>query len=265
MHLSKIIKHLFILIFLFSNHFVLIVAQEQAGNFIPAEASYMLQSSQQIASQAVWLNKSFVSLSVENKYSLSELTNKMICAGFRIQKDLFLFRLSHFGHKKMGTFHANVGYCRELSSKFALGLQFHYFLDHAYQYRSTHSVTLDISASVRASEKLQIGFSVYNPIALRYGVTGEEMIPIAFASDIIYKIGTKSSIWLQIMKEQPGGLHAHGGINLQLKSIFLSVGAGNRHCQVAIAVPYKKFIFQFKSEYSFRLGYSPTLNTHYLY
>jgi hypothetical protein len=165
----------------------------------------------------------------------------------------------------MGELNASFGYCREFSRKFAAGLQFHYLLDHAYQYDSRHSFTVEVSASVRTSHKLQIGVAVFNPIALKYGMVGRQVIPIAFKLDIGYKIGGKCLLRLQFAKEQPGGFSCFGEVNMGIRNCILAVGAGNRNARLLLAISYKKFIFQFQSEYSFRFGYSPEMGGYYLF
>ncbi|MDL2297027.1 hypothetical protein LJC68_05990 [Bacteroidales bacterium OttesenSCG-928-B11] len=227
--------------------------------------SPFIPSSSHIFTQGIWLNKSYTSIGIENRYCLAELTDKMVCHGFRLRKDLFLFRLSHFGYSKIGCLDASFGYCREISEKFAMGLRFHYLLDHAYQYRSTHSFTVEASASLWVNNNVQIGFAVYNPIMLKYGIIGEQLIPITFKLHASYKIGKRTLLWCYLQKSQPGGFFCNAGTNLEIKNTMLSLGAGNRSCFLAFSIIYKKIIFQFRSEYSFRLGYSPVLHAHLLY
>lgn len=249
--------YLLTLLFIFSQYVLGYSSESKKPPFSTfSEKSAYFYSGSYLPAQMIWLNESFFSISVENRYCLTELTDKNLSAGVYLKGHLLLFRLAHFGYGKMGNLNFNLGYYRQFSRKFAAGLQFYYLLDHAYQYPSTHSCTIEAFGSFFLTDKLRIGLSIFNPIALKYGFTGE-LIPLVFKSEIYYKIGRNCSIWFFLIKEQPGQLLCQGGINIAIKNSLLTVSAGNRNCSLAFSLPYRKFIFQLKSEYSFRLGYSP--------
>lgn len=100
----------------------------------------------------------------ENRYFISELSNKTAQAGIVTEKVNVGLSLSHFGYSLYHEILAGLAFARNFDDKFSIGVQFNYYT--AYfsadnQYRG--ALLGQVGISVRLSSNFNLGFNTFNP------------------------------------------------------------------------------------------------------
>ena len=133
-----------------------------------------------IASTKPFESFSKISTSCSNDYLLKELTKASMTAGLLWGRHALGIHTSHYGYSKYGELTSSLAYSVKLGAKIALGIRFHYIFQHVDHYESQHSVTFDFSMYAHVSRKLSFAIELYNPARLKYGLTGNTVIPMRF-------------------------------------------------------------------------------------
>lgn len=102
--------------------------------------------------------------SVENRYLLSELSSKSVQFGLPTKLLNLGVSFNHFGYSLYHEMLLGIGFARNYSDKFALGLQFNYytaFFSASNSYRGAFLPQVGIS--VKLSNRFNLGFQSFNP------------------------------------------------------------------------------------------------------
>ena len=144
----------------------------QIATVIPSSASIAMTS---VADTHTWsafnnpailgyLDKSELGLQVENRFLLKELSTKSI--QFALPTALLNTGLSfsHFGYSLYHEMLFGVGFARNFSDKFAMGVQLNYYTAFFSASNSNHGTFLpQIGISVKLSPDFSLGFNTFNP------------------------------------------------------------------------------------------------------
>jgi len=212
-----------------------------------------------------FLNRSFISVSIQNQLFIKELMNEEISAQWIYKTNAFSVDIRHFGYSKYGEMKISAGYSKQFGNKIAIGLNFHYLLNHAIHYKAQNSFTFDLSFQAAISEKFGLGLAVYNPARLKYGIKGGQMIPIEFIYDCYYKIGKKLLLFSEIEKKIPGAFNIGFGMSYHLAPMSFSGLVSLTSCSFLISVEWHSFIFAIRTDFYYKTGISPTLDLYYLF
>jgi hypothetical protein len=232
-------------------------------NFSVIDDYRLLIGSRNIAANN-FLNTSFISVSIQNQLLIKELMNKNSSAQWKYKANAFFVEINHFGYSRYGEMKLSAGYSKRFGSKIAIGLNFHYLLHHAIHYGTENSFTFDLSFQTAISEKLGFGFVVYNPARLKYGITGEEIIPVVFIYDCYYKIGNKLLFFSEIEKKIPGVFNVGLGMTCHFSQMSITSSLSLTSLSFLISTEWHSFIFGIRTDCHYKTGISPTLNLYYL-
>ena len=111
-----------------------------------------------------YLDESELGIQFENKFLISELSTKSIQFGYSNKLMNTSISFSHFGYSLYHEMLLGVGFARNFSNKFALGVQFNYdtaFFSAYNNYRGT--LLPQVGFSAQLSPTFTIGFSTFNP------------------------------------------------------------------------------------------------------
>ena len=146
--------------------------QAQISNVIPSSVSIANAS---VADSRNWsafsnpstigyLEKAEIGIQFENRYVISELSTKSIQIGLPIKLLNAGLSFSHFGYSLYHEMMIGLGFARNFSDKFAMGVQFNYytaFFNASNSYRG--ELLPQIGLSVKLSPKFNLGFNTFNP------------------------------------------------------------------------------------------------------
>ncbi len=111
-----------------------------------------------------YADKPEVGLQFENRYLISQLSTKTV--QFELPTNFVNIGLSfsHFGYSLYHELIIGAGFARNFSDKFALGVQFNYYMAYFNPTNSYRGALLpQVGLSVNFSPVLNVGFTMFNP------------------------------------------------------------------------------------------------------
>lgn len=235
------------------------------GLYTPAQTTLhttqLCQHSSNIAAYKVLTEHSFIQCGYRANFCTKELMDKNLNIGILKGNNAFTCHLSHCGHTLFGELDLQVGYARCFGDKLAIALQGIYLMQHATHYESQHSFTVDFSIAYQISRYLLIAIDLYNPIRMKYGITGKEIIPMSFYVEVNYQRNEKLSATLFCQKTLPG--HIDIGLALGYQPTLSLIVSGNctlHKCGIGVHIPWKKLMFSIQCDWHYRISFSPESN-----
>lgn len=210
------------------------------------------------------LPAAYVHAGFRNDFGLKEMMFGEVEFDFIHQQDALLASASHYGYSRFGELKVGIGYGRRFGGKVAVALQAVYLLNHAEHYHTRHSFTVDFSAFCQISRTISLAVDLYNPIRMKYGVTGNEVIPMVFALQANYQPNEKILFALYGEKTLPGTLDA--GLKMHyhpVPNLMISGTAALSHCGIGVLIPWKQIIFSIGADWYYRVGVSTQCSLGY--
>lgn len=212
------------------------------------------------------LTSSYLHAAFRNDFCTKEMMFKELEFDFIHQQDALLTTITHYGYSNFGELAVHIGYGRRFGNKVAVALRGVYLLNHATHYAPRHSFTVDFSAYCQVSRSISLAVSLFNPIRMKYGVTGEEVIPMVFVLQADYQPNEKLLLALYGEKKLPGTLDA--GLEMYynpLPNLMVSGTAALTHCGIGVFVPWKQIIFSIEADWYYKVSVSPQCSLDYLF
>lgn len=216
------------------------------------------EQSSELAAYKALAGQSFIQCDFKTEFCTKELMNTFLNAGIVKNSNALTCLISHYGYSQFGELQLQLGYARNFGHKLGIALQGIYLMKHAAQYKIQHSLTVDLSFAYQISRNLFIAVDLYNPIRMKYGVTGDEIIPMEFHLQTCYHKNDKISATLFCKKTLPG--HLDLGLELgyrPLSFLIISGNCTNRKCGIGIHITWKKIVFCIRSDWYYRISFSP--------
>lgn len=206
-----------------------------------------------------FLGHSFLSVSFENRFCLKELMSEELDAVFRYRENAFSLGVTSTGYRHYGEVTVSAGYARSFGKHVAVGLRAHYLVSYASECAPTHSFTFDVSLYARVGKNCGIGFSVYNPARLKYGILGKVPLPVRLHLDFSYQIGQNVLLLAMADWELKTRIAFSAGVKYKVKCLILTAMARlpDPSGDVGIDLAYKRFLFGISCRYLHPLGFVP--------
>lgn len=209
-------------------------------------------------------SNSWIRMSCGNDYMLKELTHAQLETMVLLNRHALGIHLSHNGYSRYGELEAKVSYAMKFGNKVAVGVSFDYIYQHVACYESQHSVTFAVSLFSKISRKIAIGFEVYNPARLKYGLTGKTVIPMCFTLSSMYQFDDKLIMSVKFFKQLPGLFDVSVGTCYHPTNIFyLSMAVSLQNAEFGVAVRYRHLYFSADAKYNYNLGFAPEVGVLY--
>lgn len=110
------------------------------------------------------VENSEITVHYENRYQLSELSTKSIQAAYPNKIINTGISLSQYGYSHYQEFMLGIGWGRNFSNKFSMGVQFNYFTNYLEASNSYRAALLaQFGLLIQLSPNLNLGFSCFNP------------------------------------------------------------------------------------------------------
>ena len=188
----------------------------------------------------------------ENRYFLSELSTKSI--DFVLPSRLISTGISasYSGYSLYNEIMLGIGFSRNFSDKFSLGVQLDYFAAYfaaSDKYYGAFFPQIGLNASL--TPDFHLGFSTFNPFqSMIKAVDTSKRIPSVFSLGLEYFLSTDLNFKVQIDKEISSSFRTALGVEYSILN-FLTVKAGAFHTDYL--VPCFGFSTDFAS-FSFNLN-----------
>lgn len=233
-------------------------SQSQQENF------YCYLASHQYPAARAMIERPVIDIGFRDDFCTKEIMTKHIGFSYFRNSDILLADLSHCGYSKYGEMKIGLGYGRCFGSKISIALRAIYLLNHAEHYESTHSFTIDFSAYYKINGKVSLGIDLFNPIRMRYGITGNDIIPMSFALQATYHPSNKLLGYLYCTKHLPGELDIGLGLYYQpIKQCIIQGDCSIQKCGLCIHIPWKKLLFCIRADWYYRISLSTEGNIYF--
>jgi len=111
-----------------------------------------------------YLEQTEFGILVDNRYLLSELSTKSVQAGLATNLVNVGITFSHFGYSLYHEMLVGLGFARNFSDRFAMGVQFNYYTAYFSASNSYRGALLaQVGISARLSTRFNLGFNTFNP------------------------------------------------------------------------------------------------------
>ena len=206
----------------------------------------------------------FAGFHFRNDFGMKEMMFADVLGIMNIRKNILLFCVSHYGYANYGDFKLSVGYGRNFGDRFAMTARIFYLMAHARGYPARHSLYADFAFAYKVSPKLLFDAAVYNPFLLRYGVVGQDVIPLKFALGCTYMPVRKLLLSLTMSKLLPGAWEVVGRFMTHpVSPLLLAMDCSNSYLGVYIGLIYKKFLVSVQANWYYRISVSPEIGGWY--
>ncbi|HZK69663.1 MAG TPA: hypothetical protein VFC36_08740 [Paludibacter sp.] len=218
-----------------------------------------------------YLEQSELGFQFENRYLLNELSTKSIEVGLASKLMCTGISFSHFGYSQYHEMLVGIGFARNFSNKFALGVQANYFTTYfsaSNSYRSTFFP--QVGLSVQLSPTFSIGFNASNPfqstLKTEYVI---KRLPSVFSLGTEY-LFSPELIWrTQIDKEVSSNYrYATGFDYMMLEKLAVKIGAyGSDYLVPCLGMGLKtgSFLIDLNCELHPLLGLNTFAAIHYCF
>lgn len=209
---------------------------------------------------------SYAALHIRNDFCTKEMTTAEITGQLTLRKNVLRASVSHYGYADYGELKLSFGYGRSFGDRFAMTARIFYLMAHARGYPARHSFCADFGFAYRISSKLQFDAAVYNPFMLRYGIVGQEVIPLKFSIGSAYTPIRKLLISLTMSKELPGSWEVGCRFLTQpVSPMLLAADCSNSHLGIYIGLIHKRFLFSVQAAWYYRITVSPEIGGFYFH
>jgi len=144
----------------------------QIANILPSSISIAQTSVSDTHNWAAFNNPAMlgyfedpeIGVQFENRYVISELSTKSLQVGLPTNLVNYGLSFTHFGYSLYHEMIIGIGFGRNFSDKFAMGVQFNYYTAYFNATNSYRGALLpQIGLSVKLTPSFNIGFNTFNP------------------------------------------------------------------------------------------------------
>ena len=207
---------------------------------------------------------SYAGLHFRNDFGTKEMMHAELFGSYAIHRNRLMASIAHYGYTDYGNATLAVGYGRDFGGRFALTGRIFYIMEHARGYPMRQSLCADVGFAFNISQKLTLFSAAYNPFMMRYGIVGQDIIPLKFTVGCIYAPSPKLLLSAMTSKALPGGWEVGVRFITQpVTPLLLSVEGTNTHLGLTIYLIHKQFLFSVKAAWHYRISVSPEIGGWY--
>lgn len=209
---------------------------------------------------------SWAGFHVRNDFCTKEMTTAEITGQLTLHNNVLCASVNHYGYANYGEMKLSVGYGRNFGDRFAMTARIFYLMAHARSHPSRHSLCVDFAIACRASPKLLFDATVYNPFMLRYGIVGQEVIPMQFSIGCTYTPARKLLLSLSTSKTLPGAWEVDFRFATRLaEPLLLAAECSNHRIGLYVGWRFKQLLFSARAAWHYRISVSPEIGGHYFH
>lgn len=198
----------------------------------------------------------------EQKFGLKELSFYSGAISFPAMSGAFGLQTNYSGFADYNESRIGIAFGKKLSDLVGIGVQFDYNLFHVTGYGNTSSINAQAGLILHPSEKITIGFHVYNPFGSSIGKNLGERLPTIIRFGFGYEASQQACIHAEIIKEENIPLYINAGLQYAFaKQFFAGIGI-----ETLSASPFgyagwcrKDFRIDLSVRYHLQLGFTPAI------
>lgn len=236
--------------------FVPNILSSQITNIIPSSSSIAQTS---VADSHSWssfnnpamlgyIEQPELGIHFDNRYLLSELSTKSVQLGYSTKAINAGLSLSYFGYSLYHEMMVGLGFARNFSDKFAMGVQFNYYTAFFAASNSYRGALLpQVGLSVRLSPVFSLGFHSFNPFQSNINTSmAIKRIPSVFSLGTEYYFAPELVWRTQVDKEVSSNYRFATGFEYQmLERMWVKLGVyGSDYLIPCLGVGFKSGSFK---------------------
>ena len=205
----------------------------------------------------------------ENRYLIPELSTKSVQLAFPTKLVNVGFSFSHFGYSLYHEMLFGVGFARNFSDKFSMGVQFNYYTAYFSATNSYHGALLpQIGLSVKFSPVFSIGFNTFNPFQTNINTENViKRIPSVFSLGTEYYFSSELVWRTQVDKEVSSNYRFATGFEYKMiENLAVKLGAYDSDYLVpclGLGLNFGSFLFDLNCELHPLLGLNTLAAVNY--
>lgn len=216
---------------------------------------------------AAFLSGIHAGVFMENRFLLAELNRIALGVSFPVKKGSLFVNADHFGGTLYSELKAGAGYAMHFGEHFAAGLQLDYLrIAISEGYGNHHAFTFEGGIHVSITEKLSLGFHIFNPLHVKWSGSSDEHIPVRIRAGLGFKPEASLTICAEIMKSTVDAAIISAGCEYRYQSRFFiraGITSGPARYTFGAGFRLKKLVIDIASSVHSYLGYSPQLSFTY--
>lgn len=204
----------------------------------------------------------------ENRFMITELGSSMVGFTVPVKPGTFGVDVSHFGFSDFNTSRVGLGYGMYLGKCFTAGVGLAYSrMQLPADYRSANAFTVEGGVHYMPTEKLTIGFYVFNPTSSNFDDLGD--LPTLMGVGVTYSPSARVMIVVQVDDDTHRSPAVRCGLEYRVMNrTALRLGysaASPQGITAGIGFPIQSFDIDLSLSHHQILGFTPSLSVAYLF
>jgi hypothetical protein len=177
-----------------------------------------------INNQAALISQKQISAGVysERRFSLQELSNYTLAIAVPTDVGGFGLQANYFGFSDYNESQLGIAYAKKLGQLISIGVQFNYYAIHISEYGNTSAVNFETGFIIHPTEKIAIGFHVYNPVGGNFGKNINEKLASIYNIGVGYEASQQVFVSAEIIKEENKPVNVNAGLQYVFAKQFFA-------------------------------------------
>jgi hypothetical protein len=214
------------------------------------------------------LKQASIGVYSEQRFSLKELNISTLAATIPVKSGGLGFQATYFGLSDYNESQLGIAYAKKLSSMVDIGVQFNYYALRIAGYGSYNTINFEIGTIFHPTEKVHLGFHVYNPIGGKLGKNSTEKLASIYKTGIGYEASEQIFLSAEIVKEENKPVNINAGLQYVFaKQLFARMGIATESASpyAGAGLHWKNLRLDIAVSYHPQLGFSPGLMLIYYF
>ncbi|MBS1934689.1 MAG: hypothetical protein JST96_11875, partial [Bacteroidetes bacterium] len=165
----------------------------------------------------------------EQKFSLKELSLSTLVIAVPTSAGGFGLKADYFGYSDYNESQLGIAYAKKLGSTVDIGVQFNYYEMRMNGYGNYSTINFEIAALFHPSEKMNLGFHIYNPAGGKIGKNINEKLASVYEAGVGYEASDQVCVQAIISKEENHAINVNAGIEYIFnKQFFARLGVNTQ-------------------------------------
>lgn len=174
------------------------------------------------------------------------------------RSNAFGMSIKHIGDSDLNNQIIGISYARKILKNWDIGIQADLLTYQTRSFGSRYLATMELSSMMQATEKLRVGFHIFNPFGL--ALTESRDIPAIFRLGALYSLSEKVSMMAEVEQDLVLGYNLKAGLDYELvDKLHLRAGftTGGNQLHFGLSYGFGNYTIHGASSLHPQLGFTP--------
>ena len=194
-------------------------------------------------------------ISLENKFGINELNNKMALIAIPTNSGVFGLSVQQYGFKLYNENKIGLSFSKELSNTFNSGIKINYYNTHIENLENIGFFSFEIGIQKDLNRQLIMGIHINNPINFTENNSLNNIISVG----LLYKVNQKVNLYTEGENSDYNEMSVKSGLEYEIiDRMFLRTGYNSKSNKntFGFAYSYKKYSIDIATYHHETLGFS---------